>query len=333
MSTRSPARSSSDVEQLLRRTYAEVAARTSVGSGTADGEARVVPIASARSARWRPALTAAAVLMALVAGLVVLAGRDDGAPAGRGTPTHLAPAWIPRSVTPDGDGRLFPLTELVSTDDGYDRLVYATDVASVTLERFHDGTSGDRRGASSSGGERRWAAPDGSEVVVSWSGEVGQAMIDTFVDGLIGADDELWADLIARGGFAPDLGAERALVTFPIDADEPFRVELVGDLHGGIMLRNGPSGFQIPVTACTADVNYDVADLRGRDLEQPGPIGYIVLVPGRRETAAVVDGSDRFDIAVTPLDPVAAVSVGGIVLDDRVLADEPPTVECEEVTP
>lgn len=333
----SPTRSNDEMEQLLRRTYSVVAARTTVESRAIGNEATVAPIDTSRANRWPILLAAAAVLGVLVGGLLILSSRLENRPAGRGSPVHLAPGWIPRMAGPDGDRPLFPLTELVTTDDGYDRLVYATDSASVTLERFTSGgdlPAGDdvvvrgalgRRSASS----LHWIEPGGVRVDVSWEGAVPADLIGTFVDGLLAFDDDLWAEMVDHGGFRPADDISNPLATFRIAADDPFDVTLVGSLHAGASLRSGPNGFSLPFRGCRTQIDEQIEDLRDRG-DRPGPIGYLVLAPGAPESVEAIADGRRIEVEMTSLEPTVDASVGGFVLDDRLIGDDLPIIACRE---
>lgn len=334
-------RSSTDIERLLRRTYADVADRTTVprSGDVSYVDAPVGPVPSAAARRWRPLLAVAAVVALVVGGLAVLSGRGAITPSGRAVPRHVAPGSIPR-LGIDELGRLFPLTDLVSTEN-YDRLKYAVDGASVTIEVFRDGVdlpAGDPRMVRGADGVRtssgiHWLGPDGSVVAVSWNGTVEIEMIDDVIDGMVYLDDGQWEQLIAHGGFRAVDSTAIAGFSIPADErfgiDEAFEVELVGSLHDGISLRNGPNGFVLPLRQCAAQVDWNVARLRDRAVDEPGRIGYLVLAPGAvRSVRVSIDGTPT-DVELTPLGTIADVSLGGIALDDRLPGDEQLAVDCE----
>lgn len=322
MTVRSPA----NLEDLLRRTYAEVAARTSITQPTHAATAE--PAAS----RWqRQLLAATAVLVLIVGGLLVLANRDAERPAGRGTPTRVVPGWVPRLTTPGGDWRTFALSELTSTSES-DRITYSADAGEVTLTldrtrtSLPDGTPTEVRGgdARRTGTSLAWIGPRGAVVEVSWSGDVTDQMVDSFVQGLAEVDERIWNELAGTGGFRED--PYEPLASVRIDADVPFEVELVGDLHQGLSLELGSIGFPAgSIDRCAASVNDRTSDW------ESDVTGYTVLAPGDVTSAVVrATGADDRVVEMTSLLPLVDVSIGGVVYDDRTSSEPLPRVDCEE---
>jgi hypothetical protein len=319
---------SSPVEDLLRRTFAEVAERTTVAAAPAAPHAVPGP---ARG-RWQRQLAAAAALVVLVVGgLFVLTGRDAERPAGRGTPTRVVPSWGPRFATADGDQRPFALTELTSTAER-DRVTYSADAGTLAIEldrtrsSLPDGTPTVVRGTDARRGESSlaWIGPGDAVVEVTWSGEVTDEMVTSFVQAVAEVDDATWAELTATGGFRER--SYEALAEVRVDADVPFTVEIVGDLHEGLSLQLGNSGFRLGyVDRCASSVNDLTSDF------EADVTGYLVLAPGDVEAAVIRPiGDDDRVVEMTSLLPLADVSIGGVVYEGRSPSTQLPRVDCEE---
>lgn len=317
---------SSPVEDLLRRTFAEVAERTTVTTS-----ARTVATATPERRWQRQLLAAAAVLVLVVGGLLVLTGRDADRPAGRGTPTRVVPGWVPRPPTTYGFFTPYALTELTSTAER-DLVTYATASGSitVTLDRTRtslpDGTPTEVRGgeARRTDSSLAWIGAGGAVVEVSWSGDVTDQMADSFVQGIAEVDETTWSELAGTGGFRED--TYDPFTTVRIDADVPFDAELVGDLHQGLSLWIGSSGFLLgSVDRCDASVNYRTSDW------ESDVTGYTILAPGDVTSAVVRPiGNDDRVVEMTSLLPLADVSIGGVVYEDRAPNTQLPRVDCEE---
>ena len=330
--------STTAVEQLLRRTYAEVSARTEVGDTplfSDDGRAvaRVTPLESAAARRRTPWFAAAAVLVLVVGGLVVLTGRQASAPAGRSAPRHVVPAWIPQVEGDSVSYLRFALTEINVADD-VERLTWSTNAASisVTLDRVDaslpDGEAVEvgRTVASRNDDSLSWFGPGGALVTVSWSGAVDATMIDTFVDGLVYADDAMWSELTDHGGFLED--SYSPITSWRIDADPDFTIELVGNLHEGLALQVGSNGWALPIAECTWGWNDAVIEYPD-DPGDPGRVGYVVLVPGVPDAVTVrASGEPDTVVRLTSLAPTLDVSVGTVVYDNRLLSSPGPDVGC-----
>lgn len=324
-------RSTADVEAILRRTYAEVAERTVVMPAPTDAATRPAPHSPPGRTATRRLLAFAAVLALVVGGLIVLANRDAERPAGRGVPTRVVPGWVPRTTSADGDGRPFALTE-IDSDAQRDRVTYASAAGSVTVEldrtttSIPDGSPVVVRGVEGrrTDSSLAWIGPADALVQVTWSGQVSDAMVDSFVQGLAEVDDETWEEVAGTGGFREP--TEQPLAQVRVAADEPFEVGLVGDLHVGLSLRAGPNGFSLgSIDACRAGINYLTSDL------DDDVTGYVVLAPGHIESAVVRPiGNDDRVIEMTSLLPLADVSIGGVVYEERAPNTQLPRVECQD---
>ena len=331
----STSRSTPDVEQLLRRTYADVAERTTVAPSLDDRVVPVAPsIAPTRSGR-RQILAAAAVMVLVVGGLLVLANRDAEGPAGRDAPTRILPGWVPRFTTPaEGfEPRPLALTELQS-DAERDRITYADAVGSITVELDRTrGVPSNGEPVIVRGGPARrtdstlsWLGPDNAVVEVSWSGAVDDALIDAFVEALAYVDEDTWIEATGTGGFrrAP----AESLITVRIDADPPFDVDVNGDLHSGFSLWFSESGsVALGTGRCSATVNFDTSS------REPNVAGYVILAPGDVSTVVVsTDGTEDRRVEVTTLLPLADVAVGGVVYENRTTSAPLPRVDCGEAS-
>jgi hypothetical protein len=314
---------STDVEDLLRRTYADVAERTTV---THVGDAAVVPLASRRRGSWlRPTLAAAALLALVVSGLVVIAGRSDDRAADTGDLVHAVPSWIPQ-LGPEGSMRPMRLSAIESSDT-VDSLTWSADPGSVTLRTERSaavGVAGGRPAVASdgdglaTGSPLRWIERTGLELEVAWTGGLPATEIETFVRGIVLVTPDQWRALTARGGFRDEHMEE--ITRFRIDAEADFDVGLVGDLHSGLSLEMDNLGMPVAVidrcyaTATTTD--------------DPATTGYVVVTPQQTSEVIVTADGETHQIAMTPLGPAVPLSVGGLVLERPVTARYP---DCTEV--
>jgi hypothetical protein len=313
--------------------YADVAERTTVGSEPEDRVLAVAPsTAPGRSGR-RQILAAAVVLVLVVGGLLVLANREVERPAGRDAPTRILPGWVPRFTTPDGgfEPRPLALTELRS-DAERDRITYANAVGSITVELDRTrGVPSDGEPVIVRGGPARrtestlsWLGPDNAVVEVSWSGAVDDAMIDLFVRTLAYVNDDVWIEAAGTGGFRRAF--RDPLTTVEIDAATPFAVDIVGDLHEGLQLQVGTSGFlALGVSRCSASFTDETSD------PESNATGYVILAPG--DVGSVVVSTDHDEdrlVDVTSLLPLADVSIGGVVYENRTASAPLPRVDCGE---
>jgi hypothetical protein len=262
-----------------------------------------------------------------------LVNRDVERPAGRDAPTRVLPGWVPRFASPDGgfEPRPLALTELRS-DAERDRITYANAVGSITVEL--DRT----RGVPSDGepvivrgepGRRTdstlsWLGPDNAVVEVWWSGAVDDAMVDVFVQALAYVDDDVWIEATGTGGFRRAF--RDPLTTVEIDAATPFAVDIVGDLHEGLQLQVGTSGFvALGVSRCSASFTDETSE------PEANVTGYVILAPG--DVSSVVVSTDQDEdqrVDVTSLLPLADVSVGGVVYENRTSSAPLPRVDCGE---
>lgn len=314
-----------DVEDLLRRTYADVAERTAV---TAPGDAVLVPLAGrSRASRLRPYLAAAAVLTLVVSGLALIAGRSDDQVADDGDFVHAVPSWVPHLGT-EGSRRPLRLTAIESSDT-VDVLTWSADAASVTLRVERSGAVGVAVGrpstatdsAGSAGGSPlRWTERTGVVLEVAWTGDVPASEIDTFVRGIVLVTAGQWDELTSKGGFRD--GDLQELTRFRIEADDAFDLRLVGDLHGGLHLEQ--EGFGVPPAT--------LGRCRVQEVEQATGDGaatkrYVVLTPGQVSEAVVrATGVDHV-VTMTSLGPAVDVSVGGFTLERPSWAPNPACTE------
>lgn len=329
-----PTRSDDELAALLRRTYAAVATRTTVEPTVPDGDARLVADDADDATRWRSIAAAAAIVLATVGGLLTLVGRDSDAPAAPDAPRHVAIGGVPMLGEEHGYRR-FALTELVSTAT-YDRLVYAVDDASITLEvgaldALPGGDTVITRGTTARRDDDalHWYGPSGRVVSLSWTGDVDPATIAEITRSTVYLDDAAWTTLTAHGGFRPD---DDPLVTWRIEADVDFDVELRGDLHEGLLLWSGPAGLPIRIDDCLANTNDQTTEYPADPETDPtaGTTGYEIVVPGRADRAVVaVEGRPQRTVELTSLAPVVDLSVGGAVYEGVDPSSELPEVLCE----
>lgn len=329
-------RSSTEVEHLLRRTYAAVAERTAVSPASNVDEVQLSPsVPTVRRAPSARLVASAAAFVVLVGGLLALTGRDGAQPAGRDVSTRILPGLVPNDGPLDGSGdwRPFALTEL-RTDPDRDRVTYSWYAASISLEldrtrrSLPDGEAVTIRGTQ---GRRTdstlsWLGPDGALVEVSWSGEVVDDQIDSFVQGILYVDDDTWLEAAGTGGFRPQ-STDEAIATVRIDAEVPFDVELLGNLHEGLAVWLGSSGFIIggPNIECRPVYNDLTSD------PESNRIGYAVLAGGDVVAAVVrAIGDDEQRIEMTSLLPLADLSIGGVVYENRRSSSPLPRVDCED---
>lgn len=317
-----------DVDDLLRRTYADVAERTVV---TAPGDASVVPIPRPARTGWlRPALAAAALLALVVSGLVLITGRTDDRASDAGDLVHAVPSWVPH-LGPEEFMRPMRLTAIESSGSG-DSLTWTADAGTVTLRTERPSTVdvadvadvrptvASAADGSATGSPLRWTERTSLELEVAWTGEVPATEIDAFVRGIVFVTATQWEELTARGGFRDEDRQE--LSRFRIDADDDFDVRLVGDLHDGLYLEQQSFGFP-PAT---------LDRCRVQEVEQATGDGattkrYVVLAPGQVAAAVVRATGVDHPVTMTPLGPAVDVSVGGLTLERPSWAPEPVCTE------
>lgn len=237
-----------DIEDLLRRTYADVAARTVAAP---PGDATLVALTGGRAGprRWAM-LAAAAAVVALVAGGAALLGRDG--PAGPAdvdpaTLVHVLPGALPGPgnglIT--GDSSTLPLVRVESTSER-DVLEYASDEQRFVIEvaRGAAATSvegGDRSigGASAVLDEERrvltWNPRTGMQVTVRFEGGDIERLL-RLADALIYVDATAWESATANAGFGPwQIKDETAGVVaeFRLSTSDPVTVRIRGWLQSG----------------------------------------------------------------------------------------------------
>ena len=316
-----------DVEALLRRTYAEVAARTAVDAPSEARPVRFAPAGGESPGAWRRLLAAAAVLAVVAGGLVLLANRGAEQSAGRDGATRVLPGWVPLTDVEEAN-RSFVLVEL-SSDADRDRIVYGVEGASIGVELDRTrSVLGDGETTTVRGGSARrtdstlsWIGPDDALLEVFWSGAVDDESVEMFAGSIAYVDEEVWAEFAGTGGFRASDG--EPLATIRIDADESFDVDIVGDLHGGLWLEVSGGGYSIAHASCAASWNFEVSDMDER------VAAYIILSTGdfSAATVDVPDGVRRIEL--TSLLPLLDVSIGGVVFEDRSSNEGLPDVRCE----
>jgi hypothetical protein len=295
-------RTTTDVEQLVRRTFAGVAARTTIGAAAAPSEVRLATVPPVRShGRWRSLAAAAAVAAVVVGGLVVLVGRDASAPSDESDLVHALAARVPQEPLAQGGSVALPITEIVSTGR-LDRLTWSADGISVSLivERGTgtEPATGVRttiRGSTTAfrtertdGGELRWIERPGVGVTVRWSGDVDKALVDDTVAGIFFVDDDTWRRAIDRAGFA---AFGEPLLEGTMTLGDRTDVELRGNIAEGYDIGIGPYGHDLPVADCSAV--FEMMPSSGPD----GPTRYLVLGP-RGAVAAQVTVVGRPPVTV-----------------------------------
>jgi hypothetical protein len=330
-----------DTAELLRRTYAEVALRTQVDTG-ADRPALVRSDVSPRTiaapSRWRTLAAAAAVIAVVVGGLLVIGGRQAQAPASESALTHALAGRPPQAARPEGGAAIFPLVEILSTDD-LDRMTWESDTGSVWL-RTDRSVGSDRpsgqatairngmtgyRSTTADGQELRWLERPGLEIAVGWTTGVDDAIVDVVVDSVFLVDDDVWRRAIDRGGFLESRGD--ALLERTVESERIVTVHLRGDIHAGYGLEIGPSGHLPSVDTCAAALDFSAMD-SGRSDGAATP--YVVFGPGSAASATVsAPGGESMTVPLVPIFPGLDMRIGTFELDRDVSADLP-DVSCTE---
>lgn len=324
-----------DVEDLLRRTYRELAARTTVTGGSVPhDEVRLQPTATSPR-RIPPLAAAAAVVSLLVGGLLLLAGRDTSAPAADTVLVHALAGWVPQVPLDDGGTAIFPVTGIVSTDD-FDRITWSSDdgVVSVAVDR---GSAPDRptgetvlvrggtvatRITTAEGGALTWRERPGAVVTVEWSGDVAAELVEDVVAGVFFVDESIWDRAVATGGF----GAEPrpAVLDRSVDAGHSVGVGLRGTIHDGFGVEIGNGGYSLPIEDCDVSIDF------GRPVDGGRPTQYLVLGPRAATSAEVsVDGKVVATVELVTVFAGVDLTLGTFELDRPVSADLP-TAECSE---
>lgn len=324
-----------DVEDLLRHTYREVAARTTVTGGSLpDNEVRLQPTAT--SPRPIPPLAAAAAIVSLlVGGLLLLARRDTSAPAADTALVHALAGRVPQVPLDDGGTVIFPVTGIVSTDD-FDRITWSSDdgVVSIAVDRSGapDRPTGETvrvrggtvatRTTTAEGGALTWREGPGAIVAVEWSGDVTAELVEEVVAGMFFVDESVWNRAVATGGF----GAEPrpAVLERTVDAGRSVGVELRGTIHDGFGVEIGNGGFSLPLDDCDVSIDF------GQRVDGGRPTQYLVLGP-RTVTAAEVsvDGEVVASVELVTVFAGVDLTLGTFELDRPVSADLP-TAACSE---
>ncbi len=325
-------RTDDELENLLRRTYREVANRTQ-----ADSERPGVPTGTspASTSRHRWLLAAAAALVMVGLGAVAVVGTRGSAPSdaiGTGDLVHALPTAVPLSSAAAQTRAGMPVA-LISSSPTADTIRYEADDLTVTLT-VHRGASeaGQTAGgtpvtirnghtaaltaeADGRSGELFWA-DGGLETTISWNGSLldGTDEIIRMADGLVYVDDADWATRTAHAGFGAPNDAQIMRRRLPGGAN----LSLEGTLRNerGLSYRIGNVGSTITAGACSVQFGFDVD-------------GWSVVARSTDTTAHVTfaDG-DQVDVVLEPMFPGAIMSVGTFRTDaDPALS---PQVTCAE---
>lgn len=282
-----------DVEDLLRRTYADVAERTITAP---PGDAMIVPIARRGAApqRWAMLAAAAAVVVLVVAAAVALQRTGSDGPAGvdESTFVHVLPGEFPGS---GGDVPTMPLVLLESSAER-DVIEYAGDGDRLRIQvdrgdavrpveeanLTFDGVAA-RLDVDTALRRITWNPRPAMQVTVDWDrGDL--PAVRAFADQLVFVDDAAWERAIARAGFGPYSTTDRSsgvVAEYRLPTTVPVTVEIHGWLHTGFMIRFPEASVIVPNIRqqCTAS----------RGLVGDGPAGRIAVVAGEAGRATVRD--------------------------------------------
>lgn len=284
-----------DVEDLLRRTYADVAERTTVEGRDDVTVVALSTVRDRRTSRW-PLLAAAAVVALVVAGLVVLRrdGTDTAAPVDESTLVHVLPGALP-----DADGGVefgsapaLPLIR-IDTDAEHDVLEYASDDMSLEISvlrgaavidaplgepntELADGTAA--RLTTSSGTALTWDRTPTMRVTVTMTG-APESTVRAVADALLYVDAAAWALATDHAGFASTSASDAGIVAeYDLDTETPLTLHVRGDLHAGFLVA-APSistGWWSSPDRC--EVNASGASLVV--VRSPAPGRFLVRVTG-----------------------------------------------------
>ncbi len=332
-----------DIEDRLRRTYADVAEHT---IAVPPSDVTIIPLEGRvkPARRWSMVAAAAAVATLVIGAAVVINRSGPSAPAGidPATLVHVLPGTLP-SV--DGDGIAFgppdvPPLRRIETTAERDVLEYATDDLAFTIEV--------RRGSAvQAAGAPNTALADGSpatltegsdtslvwqrgpslQVVLRLTGADPATILD-LANGLVFVTEETWRAATEHGGFGID-GERTMLASFRIDGEFPLEVDLTGDLHSGARVESGFSGFRLPVDRCVVTLQHEIDDEEGT-----APTPFVVIAPGHvTDVIVTVEGEPDRTVELTSLAPAVPMSFASFELDQP-RSDAPwPEARCGEVSP
>lgn len=319
------ARTVHDVERLVRRTLAEVGARTEIDPDPTGAGVRVVAtMPPAANRRWVVSAAAAVVVGVVVTGLLVIARRGAVAPADQSELVHVLPAFV---AAPRGDApRPLALTA-ISSDETSDSITYASAPLTVIVRVDRhpvDSFDGDALPIRDGGtafvtgdaqdGRLRWRAPSGATITIEWEGESsgGIADIATMLDALILVDADTWHRHTRFGGFTePERRLGRRVL-------EGVEISIEGSLQTGLSYRIGGVGFAAPGRAGTC---------WAENLGDNETWAIVSRSPDRVARVTFADGVER----TAELQRFAPGTDVGVAVVRRERADRPsePTVTCE----
>lgn len=304
---------STDIEERLRRTYADVAARTAV----ADPEdAPLVRMHERPDRAWlRPGLAAAATIAVVVAGLMALQRSDDrrAGPVDGPSFTHALPGYLPVS-DPGGPETFLALRRIVTdgVPETADTLEYAGDGVELIITTIATTaplpsapntalTDGTPAWIDEGATELVWHPYAGLEASVRLTGS-DEAVLRDVADQLIYVDDAAWASATGNAGFIRTVhrdGDPRPGVVagYDLPTGRPVRVEVGGHLHHGYRIEFDRSGStaSIPNAAdgCRATASLLVGGV-------DDPVVVVVLTDAPRTVAVSVEDAPprRVEVAM-----------------------------------
>jgi hypothetical protein len=318
-------RSTADVEALLRRTYADVAARTEVDGRIADVPVRQIDAARRSRPTWT--LAAAAALVVVTTGaLFVVARGDERAATDDRDLIHAIPTYVPRPDAGVNGLDHLPVTALSSSDE-QDRIDYASESLSISVvvDRAAipelDGRAVTVRNAQiaqiagdDTAGALRWQVRPDLTVTIEWDGSVqdGTEAIAGMIDGLVLVDTATWERVVDHAGFA---APGEQLVRRRIDG---LDVVLEGSIQSDLEFRVGNIGWTAPRHAqCRAINNGD-------------NMTWIVVSPFTVGTVqAVFDDGVELAAELEQLSPGSDFGIA-VVRRERARQPTEPSVTCEE---
>lgn len=283
-----------DVEDLLRRTYADVADRT-VAAPLSD--AAVVPLRAQHAGharRWPMLVAAAAAIVLVVAAAFALRRTGEDGPAGvdESTLVHVLPGEFPGS---GGGVPTMPLVRL-ETSAARDVIEYAGDDDRLRIQVDRGDTvrpvedpnltfDGVPARQDVDTGLRRftWNPRPGMQVTVGWDrGDL--PAVRAFADQLIFVDEEAWRRATEHAGFGPYSSSDPSsgvVAEYRLATTVPVTIQIQGWVHTGFTIRFPAASVSVPNIRqqCTAT----------RGLVDDGPVGRVAVVAGEAGRATVRD--------------------------------------------